>query len=411
MGYFENISLLKRYFKISGKKSDFTRLPISKKRTYLGEYYLIQHKNKPYIRRIDDLYSSFSRPFTIILKDLNIKIKIFRDRIQRILVPRFFHDRRQTNVLKDLIFIGEKTNIDSQFSKFKAIGRKLYEYRAPNQSTSEYRPQEIDLPFPEKYIEDFTFTVSGFSFKVNGTNKIKEKLNPSSNLINFETNTISEQNTISDEIFYPAIKYLKEKIAEYDAIPTKNFINESYFLYDKSNLIKITFVTAINKYLNLYRSFSYFLGKSSIFNLKLISFSDVLKFLVEQNSQISNLKFQLAQINGSNVKATDNKIHHFSIMKLGKKRKRQMSEPIETVIIRTQQDFDVDGGLNPIQVEIKDNNIINLLKKYKNVVYKITPIGLLFPASLTNDTTQVFVLGKNLSGVKKSILNEKLLTF
>ena len=81
-----------------------------------------------------------------------------------------------------------------------------------------------------------------------------------------------------------------------------------------------------------------------------------------------------------------------------------MSEPIETIIIRAQQ----DGGLNPIQVEIKNNNIINLLKKYKNVVYKITPVGLLFPASLTNDTTQVFVLGKNLSGVKKSILNEKI---
>ena len=85
-----------------------------------------------------------------------------------------------------------------------------------------------------------------------------------------------------------------------------------------------------------------------------------------------------------------------------------MSEPIETIIIRAQQDFDVDGGLNPIQVEIKDDNIINLLKKCKNVIYKITPLGLLFPASLTNDTTQVFVLGKNLSGVKKSILNEKI---
>ena len=190
-----------------------------------------------------------------------------------------------------------------------------------------------------------------------------------------------KQNTISSEIFYPVVKYLKEKITEYDAIPTKNFINESY------------------------GSFSCFSGKSSIFNLKLISFSDVFSW---KNSQISNLKFQLAQINGSKVKTTDNKIHHFSITKLGKKRKRQMSEPIETIIIRAQQDFDVDGGLNPIQVEIKDDHIINLLKKYKNVVYKITPIGLLFPASLTNDRTQVFVLRKNLSGVKKLILNEKI---
>ena len=150
------------------------------------------------------------------------------------------------------------------------------------------------------------------------------------------------------------------------------------------------------------------MGKSSIFNLKLISFSNVLKFLVEENSQISNLKLKLAQINGSNIKTTDNKIHHFLITKLGKKRKRQMSEPTETIIIRAQQYFDVDGGLNPIQVEIKDDNIINLLKKYKNVIYKITRIELLFPASLTNDTTQVFVLEKNLSGLKKSLLNEKI---
>ena len=33
-----------------------------------------------------------------------------------------------------------------------------------------------------------------------------------------------------------------------------------------------------------------------------------------------------------------------------------MSEPIETIIIRAEQDFDVDGGLNPMQVEVKDDN-------------------------------------------------------
>ena len=86
----------------------------------------------------------------------------------------------------------------------------------------------------------FGYTVHGFSFIVNGTNNIKEKLNPSGNLINFESNTELEENTISDEIFYPVVKYLKEKIAEYNAILKNNFINQSYFLYDKSNLIKKT---------------------------------------------------------------------------------------------------------------------------------------------------------------------------
>ena len=84
-----------------------------------------------------------------------------------------------------------------------------------------------------------------------------------------------------------------------------------------------------------------------------------------------------------------------------------MSEPIETVIIRAQQSFEVVGGLNPIQIEINDDRIINILKKYKNVVYKIILLGLLFPATIKNDTEQVFILAKNLNGVKKCILNYK----
>ena len=135
--------------------------------------------------------------------------------------------------------------------------------------------------------------------------------------------------------------------------------------------------------------------------------SDFLKFLVEKKSLKSNLKFQLAQIDRSEVKTSDNKIHHFSIIKLGKRRKKGMSELIETIIIRAQQDFDVAGGLNSVQIEIKDDSNY-ILKKYKNVVYKITALGILFPASVTNDTSQIFVLGKKLSGVKKSILNKKL---
>ena len=63
-----------------------------------------------------------------------------------------------------------------------------------------------------------------------------------------------------------------------------------------------------------------------------------------------------------------------------------MSEPIETVIIRAQHNFDVVGRLNPIKIEIKDDTVINILKKYKNVVYKIIPLGLLFPATIKNDT-------------------------
>ena len=39
------------------------------------------------------------------------------------------------------------------------------------------------------------------------------------------------------------------------------------------------------------------------------------------------------------------------------------SEPIETVVVRAQQNFDVAGGLNPIQVQITDDTVLNSLKK------------------------------------------------
>ena len=41
-------------------------------------------------------------------------------------------------------------------------------------------------------------------------------------------------------------------------------------------------------------------------------------------------------------------------------------------------------------------------------MYNITPFGIVFPASITNDTTQIFILGKNLSGIKKAILSNKI---
>ena len=43
--------------------------------------------------------------------------------------------------------------------------------------------------------------------------------------------------------------------------------------------------------------------------------------------------------------------------------KRNIHEPIETIIVRAQQNFDIDGGLNAIEIEMKDDRITNLLKK------------------------------------------------
>ena len=104
----------------------------------------------------------------------------------------------------------------------------------------------------------------------------------------------------------------------------------------------------------------------------------------------------------------DQKIHNFSITRLRKRQKNMFSTPIDTIIIRAQQDFDVVRGLNPIQVEIKDKRIINGLTTYKNAAYKITPLGLVFPGSITNNTNHLIITSTKVSGAKKAILNYKL---
>ena len=81
-------------------------------------------------------------------------------------------------------------------------------------------------------------------------------------------------------------------------------------------------------------------------------------------------------------------------MCIGRKRKLSMAEPIKTIVVCAQQSFEVAGGLNPIKTELEDNRILNPLKRYKNVMYKVTPLRLLFPASIKNDEKQIFVTCK-----------------
>ena len=40
-----------------------------------------------------------------------------------------------------------------------------------------------------------------------------------------------------------------------------------------------------------------------------------------------------------------------------------MNEPIETVIVRGQEKFDLHDIVNPIEIEINDDRILNTLKK------------------------------------------------
>ena len=85
-----------------------------------------------------------------------------------------------------------------------------------------------------------------------------------------------------------------------------------------------------------------------------------------------------------------------------------MTEPIETVITRAQQSFEIAGGLNPVIFEIEDDRVLNILKIYKNVLYRLTPLGILFLASVKNNTEQIFLISRVLHDFKKVLINIKI---
>ena len=62
----------------------------------------------------------------------------------------------------------------------------------------------------------------------------------------------------SKDIFnIPQENLVKRAIENYIKKLTISFVNESYFLYDKSNMIEETFITEINKLISVYDSISY----------------------------------------------------------------------------------------------------------------------------------------------------------
>ena len=91
--------------------------------------------------------------------------------------------------------------------------------------------------------------------------------------------------------------------------------------------------------------------------LNKITRGESLKFYVDKDATKNPSSFQLTGISGNIPKLKDKKNYNFSLTKIGEKRKRQMAEPVETIIIRVQQSFEIAGGLNPVQTKIEYNRV------------------------------------------------------
>ena len=130
-------------------------------------------------------------------------------------------------------------------------------------------------------------------------------------------------------------------------------------------IIEQTFITEINKLRSIYGSISYFNKKGVNEIVQIISFNNPLKFIVSRGTLKKPLDFQLTKIDENLPTLSDKKVYNFSLTEIRTKSKRQRNEPIETVIIRGQQKNDLHDVLNPVQIEINDAQLLNILKNIK----------------------------------------------
>ena len=169
------------------------------------------HASTPNSGNSDEFYAGVSKSFVVLVHALSYVILRFTDRIQRLFVPKFYQDRKDTNFLKGSIYIGEKNEIDEKyFFGGPLLGRKLYEYRINrnNKRPLNIHPRNLDWPFPEKFYQSIGFTIHGFSFKFkNLPHSLSSILNPSDNLINIESNTEQAENILTEELFSKKKRY------------------------------------------------------------------------------------------------------------------------------------------------------------------------------------------------------------
>ena len=216
----------------------------------------------------------------------------------------------------------------------------------------------VDWPFPSKYSEKLALSLRGYEFIFpNLENSLKTFMEPSPTLINSKPGQEEISTVLTRDIFSLEYKGIEDNIKSYKNASTTHYINESYFLYNKSSLIKDAFISALNKKILIYGSiliYSYFNKKAENKIFKIVSPEEFLEFYVDKDVTRNSISFQLRNKSGDIPKPKDIKIYKFSLTRIGEKRKRKMAETIETVIVCTQQNFEITGELNPVQIEIED---------------------------------------------------------
>ena len=79
---------------------------------------------------------------------------------------------------------------------------------------------------------------------------------------------------------------------------------------------------------------------------KIISATNQKRFFIKKSTEKSELSVQIAKVSGKKTETMNQKVHHFKLTKIWKKRKVRMTT-IDFISIRGQQNFEDDAEKTP----------------------------------------------------------------
>ena len=72
-------------------------------------------QSRIYFGNTDSFFSGLNGSSVVLSYFISYAVLRYTEKIQRLFVPKFYHDRRNTNFLYNLKYIGEKKEIDEKF--------------------------------------------------------------------------------------------------------------------------------------------------------------------------------------------------------------------------------------------------------------------------------------------------------
>ena len=102
-----------------------------------------------------------------------------------------------------------------------------------------------------------------------------------------------------------------------------NLLQDTFFIYDRSALVKQSLITELNKFLPIYCSVTNFPKKKE--KNEIVSSQINRNFSSQKQLKKNSLLLQITKVSRKEIQTTENKVHNFHITKIGKKRKQKMN--------------------------------------------------------------------------------------